>query len=486
MATSAAATAFVRAFSDPGGIQRRGEYESRQAHYLHLWHLYQNTKFDNAATWERYKADHHLYRYIRGLYNPTRRLVDFYAGIIYPGALTADAKRLPDHSQIAIPLAEDTPPELVEAVGQLWQWSNWQAGKSLLPRYGAALGNVFVEIVDDIEGGKVRAEIVWPGLVDELELDAVGNVKAYAIEYDAETPDGQQYTYRREVDREAIRTYRDGSPTSYDGQPPEYLNPYGFAPAVWIPHTYTGGDHGEPAMRNIGKFDEINGILSSASDHLMRVLNAPIIVAGGGNIATATTGGKGGSSADADPTAADREKLKILQAPLGAEIRSIAPQGVEEVILYADRLIREIEDDHPELTMYKELRAMSQVTGPGAERMLGDAATYIQDARGNYDAHSTKLFQMAVAVGGFRASSGAWGRSLTSQQRSFAPFGLDSYRRGELDLDILPRPIVPETPRERIERERMEQALEADRAGGPGGQIAGIQARLEAMAGANR
>ena len=485
MATRAAANAFVRAYSDPAGLERRGEFDDRATHYRHLWHLYQNTKFENAATWERYKADHHLYRYIRCLYNPTRRLVDFYAGIIYPGTLTTDAKRLPDHSQTAIPFAEDTPPELLEAIGQLWQWSNWSAGKGLLPRYGAALGDAFVEVVDDIDAGTVRAEILWPGLVTDLELDAVGNVKAYAVEYDAETPEGEEYVYRREVGQDEIATFRDGEPWGYDGQPASYPNPYGFAPAVWANHTYTGGQHGEPAMRNIGKFDEVNGIMSSASDHLMRVLNAPVLVTGGGNIGTATAGTKAGSSADADPSSGGREAQKLLQAPMGAEVKHISPQGVEDVLAYADRLIREIEDDHPELGMYKELRQMSTVTGPGAERMLGDAATYIHDARSNYDTQSAKLFQMAVAVGGFRAGSGAWGRSLTEQQKKFLPFGLDSYRRGELDLDILPRPIVPETPRERIERERMQQALDADRAGTSAQGIpAGIAQRIAAMAGA--
>lgn len=484
MAVSAAATTFVRTFSDPGGMERRGEYESRATHYRHLWQMYENAKFENTAQWQRYKADHNLYRYIRNIYNPTRRLVDFYAGIIYPGVLTTDARRLPDNSRIAIPLAEDTDPALVEAVGQLWQWSNWRAGSSLMVRYGACLGDVFVEIVDDIEGGTVRMEVVWPGLVTDLDLDAVGNVKAYAIEYDAQTPEGENYTYRREVGQDVIRTYRDDSPAEYDGHPAEYPNPYGFAPAVWIPHTYTGGDHGHPAMRNIGKFDEANNVWSAANDHLMRALNAPTVVAGGGNMAPLAGAGKQGSSGDL--SGSEQEKLKLLQAPLGAEIHQLSPTGVEETLMNIDRLIREIEDDHPELTMYKQLRDMAHVTGPGAERMLGDAATYIQDARSNYDTHSAKLFQMAVAVGGFRANSGAWGRQLSSQQRSFLPFRLDSYRRGELDLDILPRPIIPETPRERIERERMEWALDNDRrqSRGDGEQAAGIEARIAAMAGA--
>jgi hypothetical protein len=107
------------------------------------------------------------------------------------------------------------------------------------------------------------------------------------------------------------------------------------------------------------------------------------------------------------------------------------------------KLIEEIEEDHPELTMYQQLRSMSQVTGPAAERLVGDAASLIDEARSNYDTQSIKLFQMAVAIAGWRANTGAWGNSMSSQQQAFAPFDLESYNQGRLDFEIAARPIVP-------------------------------------------
>jgi hypothetical protein len=60
---------------------------------------------------------------------------------------------------------------------------------------------------------------------------------------------------------------------------------------------------------------------------------------------------------------------------------------------------------------------------------------------------SMKLFQMAVAIAGFRANSGAWG-PLNRQQVKFAPFDLDSYAQGDLDLAIMPRPVLTPTKME--------------------------------------
>ena len=113
--------------------------------------------------------------------------------------------------------------------------------------------------------------------------------------------------------------------------------------------------------------------------------------------------------------------------------------------------------------MYEQLRAQAQVTGPGAEKLVGDTVTYVIDARANYDTQSIKLHQMAVAIGGWRANTGAWGRQLTSQQRVFAPFDLTSYNRGELDFEITPRPLVPMSRMEAMQLEQMEMSIELQR-----------------------
>jgi hypothetical protein len=64
----------------------------------------------------------------------------------------------------------------------------------------------------------------------------------------------------------------------------------------------------------------------------------------------------------------------------------------------------------------------------------------------NYDTQSIKLFQMAAAIGGFRFKENREGwRLRTEAQARFAPFDLDSYARGDLNMAIMPRPLIPMT-----------------------------------------
>lgn len=448
MATLAATSEFRRVWSDPHSMATRDRYEAQVSLYEYRWHLYQNSVFDDAAVWFAYRRKYGLYRYIRPIYNPVRRLVDFYAGIVYPGVLAADGKRLPDGTPLAIPLANDTDPQLREAIGQLWQWSNWQTNKNLLVRYGAALGDVLVEVVDEVDRGKVTFDIVWPGLVTDLRLDSTGNVKAYAIEYDAEDEEGKAYTYRKEVDDELISEYRDGELYQYDESiDAERINPYGFAPAVWVKHTDVGGQHGQPAVRNVGKIDELNEIASHAHDRAHAVLSSPILFAGEGvsGLTDSALEAKRPATQDMSNPQAGRESVKVLKAGAGGSVHSVQlPEG--EALNYINKLLSEVEQDHPEIVMYNQLRQMSEVTGPAAERLIGDTAALVTEARSNYDTQSIKLFQMAIAVAGWRAGTGAWGRNLTRQQQAFLPFDLVSYERGDLDVEIMPRPLIPQAP----------------------------------------
>lgn len=463
MATLAAYSTFRRVWSDPASVQARNQYTAQVATYDYRWHLYQNSVFDDVTVWAAYRRRYGLYRYIRPIYNPVRRLVDFYAGIVYPGRLATDGKRLPDGTPLAIPLAQDMDLALREAIGRLWQWSNWQTGKNLYVRYGAALGDVGVEIVDEVDRGKVTFDIIWPGLVTELELDSTGNVKRVAIEYDSEDDAGKSYTYKKTMDGEWIAEYKDGELFQFD----EFVeairpNPYGFVPFVWCKHTDLGGLHGVPAVRNVGKIDELNEMASHAHDRAHAVLSSPILVAGEGVQALTgdVTEAKRANTAEQTNTSGGRESVKILKANSGAMSTVQLPEG--EALKYMEQLFGEIEHDHPELTMYNELRAMSQVTGPAVERLVGDAAAYIEEARSNYDQQSIKLFQMATAIAGWRANTGAWG-TLNRQQQAFLPFDLESYASGDLDFEIMPRPLVGNiklSPDEaRVEMEKAERGF---------------------------
>lgn len=490
MATTAGLTQFKRVYENPESVMG-GQYESRMGYYRLLWAQYNNSMFDDIAAFASYRAQYKLYRMTRSIYNPTRRLVDFYASQIYPGVLSEDGSELPEGIAIAIPFADDTPPLLKSAIAQFWQWTNWQSGKSDMLRYGACTGDVLVEVVDDLDRQKVTANVVWPGLVAALQLDSTGNVKAYALEYKViDEGTHKEYTFRKEVDDETIRFFKDQKPFDYYGEGAEVKNPYSFVPAVWVKHRSLGGDHGAPAIHgSMGKIDELNSLASHIHDQIHKVIGAPVMLWSAGAIANLVSGSKRGATDELAIPEADRESVLILRGPQGGHVESLAGDlDLSQAMPYLDSLIKEIEQDHPELAMYRELRAMSQVSGPGAARMMGDVGGVVGEVAANYDQQSVKLFQMAVAIAGWRLSRGDWRSPLTRQQEKFRGFDLDSYNRGDLDFAIMPRPLIPLTEMEKIAKDRAQLSLQTDQqaqAAGPaiGGadQDAGaIERRLRA------
>lgn len=457
MASRAAYNTFRRVYSNPEMELRTQRFTTRRAVYNFRWAYYNNSVFDDLAQWGVYKGDNRLYRFTRSIYNPCARLVDFYVGSVYPGRLSVE----PDEPS-AIPLGEETSPQLRTAIDEVYRASNWQTNKGVMLRYGAALGETLVEIVDEPERGLVYLNNVWPGTVVDLELDNRGNVKMYAQEYDVEERTDNDtfssYTYRKEVDGTSFRFYRDRTQVN------SYPNPYGFVPACWCVHRNEGGMFGAPALRNYNKLDEANSLATHANDYLHKLMAAPVLVASSGGITglSADSQPKKGASED---NQREREMLPVLKGPQDSSIQSVEFGDLTGVKDRLEQMITEIEHDHPELTFYNQLREMSQVTGPAAQRLMGDVQSLVVDAQANYDQQMIKALQMAVAIGGWRLSQGDWGPSPNTQQEAYRGFDLDSYRRGDLDFTIDERPLIPLTKEEQIRLEREELSLQADRQG---------------------
>jgi hypothetical protein len=457
-----------RAYDEPGlGGQYRSYYR-RMSEYDLLWSYYNSSAFDKAARflnsqasgtygpflWDRYKANYNLYRNIRLIYNPTTRLVNFYAGQIYPGILSEDGSKLPDGVPLAIPFSEDTSPALKTAIAQLWTWSNWQQKKAVEVRYGAALGSVLVEVEDDWESGKVCLSVMWPGHVCDLKLDKAGNVKSYAIEYYTYEDNAGQYRYKKTVDQDYFKYFKNDEPFDYgDGSVVE--NPYGFVPAVWIKHSDMGGDHGAPVISgSMGKMDELNNLASHVHDQIHKVIGAPILIGSSQKITNLFNRVNRGPTSDFLEPTADQENLLMLGGPADAKVSSLSGTlNLADAFTHMQQLIGELEHDHPELTFWTELRAMSQVTGPGASAMMGDVESKVVEAQASYDTPNISLFRMAVAIAGFRASSGVWG-PLNRQQKKFLPFNLGSYERGDLEMEVKPRPLIPSTESSRAQKDQ--------------------------------
>lgn len=465
-ATQAGWRAFRRYYSNPNHEVREQAFEQRVSAYRLLWAYYNGSMFE--AIWRPYIAHYHLYRNIRLLYNKAPGLVEFYVNQLYPGVLSEDGQSLPDGMSLAIPFTQDTPPEIKRAVAQLWQWSNWQAKKGLQIRYAAALGSVLCEVIDDVERRKISIEVLWPGLVKDLRLDSAGNVISYILEYQATDAKGV-YLYRKEVDKQAIHYFRDDRPYDY-GNGAEIANPYGFAPAAWIKHRDVGGLHGEPVTAGmLGKIDELNGLVSHTHDHIHRAVDAPMVLWGGKGIqslAAATEKRPTRQSATGeDESAYEAEEITLLQGPAGGKAESLLGDlNIADANATIEMVRSEIKSDYPELSYYEALRQMSTATGPAIQRLLGDVANKVLDVQGTYDAGNLSLYRMALAIGGERVNSGAWGprATLTRQQQKFLPFDLTSYQRGQLDMALAPRLLVVPTKLEQAqERQAFWQSINA-------------------------
>jgi hypothetical protein len=418
-----------------------GSISERFSTYDHLLAYYNNTAFDEVVKWAQYKLRHNLYRFTRNIFNPVKRVVDFYVDHVYPGVLSVDGKELPNGVQSSIPLSHETPKELAHAIAETWLWSRWQSRSGLMVKYGGITGNALVEIVDDPINRQVRYKPIWTGFVPVVKLDDAGNLEAYVLEYQAIDEKGNPYLFGKEVQRDFIAYYKNRQVQNI------VPNPYGFIPAEWISHEDSGSVHGEPAVGSSrGKIDEVNSVASHVADHIHKQIDSPRIMWTSGTVKSLfATDDDNVSEGEFDQR---RDTLMLKGPKEGSTDTLVGNLDPATIVPVLREMILEIEADFPEITMYAKLREMHQVTGPAATKMMGDVDNKLRRPAANYDLGSSRLFAKGVAMAGFRVRNGDWGTDLTPKQKQFGEFGLDSYNRGELHPTILPRPLVTETTKD--------------------------------------
>src|SRR5262245_35033429 len=75
-----------------GGYDRYGRFAARLQRYALYWAMYENSQYDTVHKWaQQYLTEYGLYRYTRGVYNPSKRLGDFWASHLMGGTLDPEA-----------------------------------------------------------------------------------------------------------------------------------------------------------------------------------------------------------------------------------------------------------------------------------------------------------------------------------------------------------------------------------------------------------
>lgn len=419
----------------------------RISRYDYWWMWYKNAFFFEDKVWPALIAEHKLYKWTRPIYNPTRRLVDFYVGNIFSGPLTSSGKA-PDGQRLGIPLAKDTKDELRQAFGQLWQWWNWEENMRVWIRYGAALGDAPVIPQFNKARGRVEAVICWPGDFTEVELDHAGNLQGYKQEFISEW-EGRSAKFTKVANKESFTTYKDDELFDWTGEGrAERENEYGFVPGVWLRHTNTGGTYGDPALRCQEKVIELNELISNAHDALHRRFSAPGVLSGTPSPDTMTAGGDPSRWQVNNPvrlasTSATkprrRGELELIRVQDGVGISALNLPGAE-LVSRVEAHQDAIEAEHPELSVPDALVRMAQATGPAARLLLAPAERYFQPAARAYAVQVIKLMQQSTAIQGHHTPRA----NGNNQWAPFVRYNLDSYRAGDLDCDLEDQTLVPD------------------------------------------
>ncbi len=210
----------------------------------------------------------------------------------------------------------------------------------------------------------------------------------------------------------------------------------------------------------------LNSFLSNAVDYQAKAFNAPILVTGTGNLRQFQQPARPAVSAQ---TTADDLIRRLVESvdllPLSGDgaLHQIAAelgQTVEIVRTVRDGILDEV----PEARFYHALRQQSDVTGPGAERSLGDAVTRCKRARAGYDRGQVALHQMAMSMLTANVQRGDYGRDLPQRLAVFRQIPTDAFARGLLDHTIdVERPVIPVTEGERLANEEIRVRLAVER-----------------------
>lgn len=468
MASTAGYTAFREAYLNADTLDQTGDsdwadFDARKLRYGMLWAYFQGNAYRDIHTWaKKMRADYGLYKYTRDIYNPSFQLGSFYQTYIWGGMLDMEAGDGKEKKS-ALPIITDNE-AIRPAISSLWTWSNWSTKRKLVNLYGAVLGDVFLQVVDDTAREKVYLKIVHPGIVRDVTLDPFGNVKGYIIEYertDPEDPRGnREATYtelvRRDGDLVIYELYKDGTLYDWDYDPdqdtagtgpePARALPYGFVPMVFIPHRDLGLVWGAAeAFNKLALFREVDDQASKLDDQVRKTVDSMWLFSGLDTpAASPTTSGADSTTTRPEP---GREEVPALYAkdPAASAQALVAPLDIAGVGQNVRDLLASLERAYPELALYR-VREGSDLSGRAISLIQRDAESKVIDYRDVYDGALVRAQQMALSVGGFRGYEG------------FTGFGLDSFDQGALDHMIGPRPVFAVDPRDELEIEAQKLA----------------------------
>lgn len=450
------------------------ERNAHQIDYLFAWYegtlLMEGSPFREAVI-----KQYQLYHLTRLTWNPASDVVDFWAGITYPGNITSG-------KDSAIPLEgpenEKIDDNLKATAYQVLDWGAWNIMKALAERYNAIVGNLLIVVHDDVESGNVYPKIVPPWHVKDVVTNHAGRVQSYIEEYKIDLdshpatrvlPEEERRKkeglFRLEVDKQFYRTYLDGKLFDFSLEDENgqrmgavWPNPYGFVPAVYRYFQRTMGMRGMHALgSSLGELAAINSIESHLDDQVHKSVDPTVIfwADGGGLKKLLTKDKKIKPGIGLDEPTQRPDSFRFLQGPSGGSVSTVSGSDkVEAGLAHLQHKKEEWKARFPEYTIFQQLRTMD-LSGVAIDLLLGDIKPDVVERRAEADPRTVEIIQMCISIAGQRYQEGEGGwQKRTDAQEKFSGYDLTSYDQGLLNLRIGERPFVPEPPL--TEKERWE------------------------------
>lgn len=435
------------------------EHEARCHRYDILWSFYDQSVYTGRHGQEVLRETR-SYKLTKSIYNSCGRIVEFHATHLMGGLLDPDAgdgKEKP--SCLPIVPGESADPAIAAAVASLWKASNWQVKKTIYTRWGAALGDVGLEVIPDLRRGLMRLRVIHPAEFEDITLDDYGNVKAGALcrrELDPEDPKGTRYadyreTFENDGGKVVYRTYRNNRPYEWPGTAgAEWKAPWGFIPIVLAKHIDQGGTWGVSEIQNaLVKTIERDAQGTNLGHQAEKLVNSPWFLTGAALPAAPL---RAATPWDGDPLTPAEYRIAPSNLTISVDERSgipivtcnatdarmtplVAPLPIGEVSAHIDTIRDALESDYPELQAENVGLAAS---GEARRVARQKAEAKVIERRTGYDKPLVSAQMMAMTMGGMLGFEDY-------------PFRESDFDAGRLDHHIGPRPVFGADPMETLQ-----------------------------------
>lgn len=387
---------------------------------------------------------------MKELRNPAHRVVEFYAGKLWPGDLPR-----------ALPIVTDNKP-IIKPIEQIWEWSNWSAEKQLAARWFAMMGDMFIKAAEresTEHGRQVFLQVLDPRHVTDFAQDERGFLTSIRIDVpqvEREWLNGHlkrtSFMYTEIWTKDRVLIFRHdkgrGANTELLGTAlRNEVNPLGFVPISYAPFRKIGRERGLGAFTHcLTKIDEANrqatrmhallfrhnnvvwALKANATDPAGRPLPPPALLPMGAN-----------TDSDLEPGLIKFGDDTFVALPGNSSLESLVPRlDYGSMLSILNAMLEDLRNDLPELRYY-DMTIKSGVSGIAMRYALADAIDRVLEARGNAEACLIRAHMMALSLG------------QRAQITGFDAATIGEYKTGKFTHSFAAREIVPSTPAERAD-----------------------------------